>query len=427
MIKKIAIIVVASILLFTSCGKKEDIYKKPKVEVTDVTQNKTTTTTKKSDNPKSGGSQNNSSDNKNDESETRNIIDYAEYSSFKIYSTFTNGYAWIEYEDNEGVMHYGAIDSDGNIIYSIEHYKWFMPSEFDSRGYSCYGYGTQERGGFATYVIIDSDGNNCYICPNTDNERIGIYGHGDGLFLAHQHVSSFDESANYIITMDAYGNILSSEKAELFSVSGLFDYFENGVLIFDQLMTGNDRVLFNFNTSNWYILRSGKIIQPFINGESLYEIDGKYYPITINDLDTEETYIEWKKALSDDKAIQEPTLPYPETVKVIEWGKLYNGLFPVFLKGADGYIYYTLVNTEGEQRFDPIKISSTEKRKDNCKKGLYIYKTETGTHIIDSEGNDTVYSKDGYKDFDGDYIYMDGKIISINDGTTIENVKKALN
>ena len=96
--------------------------------------------------------------------------------------TFSDGYAWVQYEDETGSLVTSVINTDGAICFSLP--TGVEPSYMSpfAEGYSYYRVGDEYETSYE--VIVDTAGNEYYRTSNSDGAKSWehIFGQANGLF-----------------------------------------------------------------------------------------------------------------------------------------------------------------------------------------------------------------------------------------------------
>jgi len=397
-----------------------------------------------------------------EERNTEEVIEYEEDKGpqllgtykFSIASCFSNGRAWVGFNydqehntwDENYTQWYAVIDEDFRIIYKTSEVGFIDElSEFGNDGFSYF------RTNDGNYVIIDKFGNECYRTRNTEDCTCSICGHGENVFLLRKHISNFSTDAWYLSQINPYGEEISPEK-ELSFFGNNFKYIGAGIF---KSYSGINRVeggFYNSNTNELWEHNNGEFLSPFVDGKAFYAF--RWYQVlsvTPEIFESEETLSEWENATGkeygfydtcDDRFL--PILPYEDPIKVSGIGYGSDGYFPVQLEGADGNNYFTIVNQDGVQQFEPIKYPGlkdfsgsdlSEKLDSRFKNGNFVYdnnvKDDNGNsyiewNIIKLDGStNTIRNDDGFNGFfafDGKLLYLDNSYNKDSLGCTIINV-----
>lgn len=339
-----------------------------------------------------------------------------------LLSKLRNGLAWCSYEDN-GEPYYAVINEDFRIIYKTKttaDYKWNV---FDDYGDDKCAYYTLGNSHNSYSVIIDEGGNELYRTRNTENTSYAIIGHGDGEFLLCKKVSSFSENGVYFCIIDKNGNIVQQEQEVIFNGAFTFTYCGEGVYINDSY---GYVMVYNANNGNSFKIDSSKkgtFLTDFENGKAEYSLYGPIYRITPDVFESYESYCEWVQGRSPDEIERFlPELSYQEPIEVSGVGYGSGGYYPVQLKGADGKAYFTIVDKDGVQQYEPIKFPGfdyiaftnddtvQEKLDMRFCDGVFTYSEELEWYAIFPNGTVRKISKEKmykyFNEFDGTYLYL---------------------
>lgn len=370
-----------------------------------------------------GKNEDNSRDNNESESNVSKPSKPKIENTYLQYNDFSEGLAWIKYSNTNGTF-WGCIDKSGKIVfqYLADTITEVVPF---SNGYAYIRYEDELK-------IIDKKGNICSSYVIDDNNDVVAY--GDGYAFIEKYAADFDSVLYTYSICDNMGIALESfalrEKEDYFSfyhfgkgvfginLSGAWEiYFPNSEkwIYFDPY----PRDTFNFKDDMALMTISyggghddsdgyrGKLMIADLSGNVKEVIipencgwdwsignggivDGKYILYSYKDclisydltddsfVKMSETYA--KKVIYDD-------LPKP-----LEFSDGYTAL-P--MKGSDGYKYVTVFDTKWNLAFDPIKIDDGDFYPISGER--LVVKTKSGTIVYDMKGETVFTSSDvGY-------------------------------
>lgn len=371
-----------------------------------------------------------SSTEKPTEAEPKIIATY----DFEPYGLMSENRAWVKYNKNS----YAVIDDTGKILYSISANDKDLVycHDYSSDGYAYYSIADK-------YVIIDREGKECYTTPtNTDEVQYSICGHGDNIFLLKKHVSSFSENAYYISQIDPTGNEVKPFREIGALLSTDFAYYGEGIFkSYKAWYTSNSEQggFYNASTTNSYIEgNSAKFLSNFENGKALYRPNNQLTVYVSADVfASSDSYNQWIESLTENDAVPEETKPelnYSDNIQVKGYGSLSGSYYPLFLTGADGKTYYTIIDTDGNEQYDPIKVSFNVPTTmmynkvdwDNVffSEGYLAYLDGGTVYVIYLNGQTDSYDSNKIISIDGTYLLTNNKIINLKTKTVISQINE---
>lgn len=184
----------------------------------------------------------------------------SEYSVTQVYK-FSEGLAWIVFEDQYGSNYTGCIDKKGNLVF------YFQGNYYTDAFEDGYGY----LSNYTNVFMIDSTGKilASYSKPYVygDNAN-GIVYWGGGYIIEQEEHSGFDEAEYAYSIKDAEGNVLHSFTYESTSPLASFWYLGHGIFAYQ----------FNTGTVNLYFAKSDKLIENYksYNRMNGYIVSDKY-------------------------------------------------------------------------------------------------------------------------------------------------------
>lgn len=328
---------------------------------------------------------------------------------------FSNGYAWVK---SSGSKSCSLIDTSGKIICTSTSYVEDYDGRNDAHDMSndaCYvkeKVGDKDGESIYNYKIINKDGK--IVASSTDGKFDEILAAGDNLFFVHKYESGIDVSRHL------YGTI--NEKGEFVNQLRECPY---GVLEKDKTKyIGGKAFLVNMDGSyygNLYVYMSsngkyfGEVTDEGIGnvGSSLYVIN--QYGIKAEGSDTlysprdgyehiairSDGKIEKAPAFDEiingmlvkrDREKESVSFTDPTTGKTAAFSKYYpeyiiaagNDNFLVAINGADGKVYYTVLDKNGNMLFEPIAVIAGTNA--NASDGRVVLRTDEGCSVLDYTG-----------------------------------------
>lgn len=323
---------------------------------------------------------------------------------------FSDGVAWITYNDETGTEQLALINTDGKILYKEVNSYTFLPPEM-------HGGVSYIKNSDSNYKLIKKEGN--IVADSQNNEFDNILACGDGFALVYKYSGPKDSKHLYGVldnTGELVCNFIDLGFAASTKPETSFNFYK-GCGIFSISYTGGTALL-NLNTEK--VIHLSGSAPEFINSTA-YIPEGYYITNAIQDgnhfgmealpaciIDTDfnitnrdditssykypYTYssngiiIAYEAgngnnpiSIIDPKTNNKYTLDYTkQQLKYLE----YIDDFGLLKIGAsDGNTYFTLLDKQGNEQFEPMKyqtvIYSDEKA---------IYKIEGKYTIIDTEG-----------------------------------------
>ena len=396
-------------------------------------------------------------------------------------STFSEGRAWVEYfpsEDLRDPCVYGLIDESGHVYLTTD-----VPGTPVSGGHT----EVPREDGFDIY---NAEGECTFSFDNTPELQKTVVGQGDGVFVVVEHATGFSGNVYYLYEIDGNGNEISSryevasrhsynpdpDRREftylgsgIFACNAAYLYINNGVLVD---ISGLDIFSIALET-------------PFVNGISVARktetiVNGPFdtiCTISTDDLQSADTVEAWFNNSSSfgfysDASISgegymlhrvDPwgwegsdgiygvydysgnrlaVMPsYPSDVSIVEMGAYKDGYAPLLLRGADQYYYITMLNTNGEQLYEPVCLGKNpqgQMKSSSIKPkirefaayagGDFVYKQfyftgEDGYICIDVTGQSTYLEKipnlSTLYDADEKYFYFNAAYLTDHKGSIV--------
>lgn len=323
-----------------------------------------------------------------------------QYVELKEVSDFSEGIAWVKYEDEYGNDHIGWLDTSGKITEPevLSNVKTFG-GKFSS-GYDYANYDKNNDNYSDVFLILNQEGD--VVASSPDGDGYEIVAAGDGLFLVRQRVRTFDTNQDLYGVVDTAGNWVCDLKADDPFPSSTpdgysevtFYYLGEGVFGVRYLRNESWYLYYMFNSETGIVTEykdstplkfyGGKTVLiaedtlsnelSFItkDGETIFTFDSKYGEMTFGPIYSEELMFSGNYTYDADSGME-----------IVKNGKFYHtdgsvavdlsqytlvgagtedlycfkdGLAPIVLLGADYSPYVTFIDENGEMIFDPIKV-----------------------------------------------------------------------
>lgn len=342
---------------------------------------------------------------------------------------FSNGYAWIE---SSGSKSCSLIDTSGKIICAST--SWVSDSDEISGAHdmindACYveeNAGEKDGKVIYNYKIINKEGK--VVASSEDGKFDEIYACGDNLFFVHKYESGIDVSRHLYGTINEKGEFVNQlrecpygvlekdktkyigGKAFLVNMDGsyydhLYVYMSSNGKFFGEV---TDKGIENIGSSLYVINRNGIKAE---GSDTLYSPQDGYEHIAIRSDGKIEKAPAFDAVVNgmlikrnDDKT----TFTDPTTGKTAAFSKYYpeyiiaagNDNFLVAINGADGKVYYTVLDKNANMLFEPVAGNQ----------GDASYRRGAGDGTNASDGRLVLASSDGYSvlDYTGKVIIPAG-------------------
>lgn len=333
----------------------------------------------------------------------------------------------------------GIINAKGEIIYYSENSNIKWTSIGNGAGFIT----TSDDNDNKTYTLFNSDGQKTITVDNTVFDS--IIGYGNGLILVYKNTSTITTEEHSYGVLDCNGNWAKPLTAgtKLPEPDGYYwdpyNYIGDGVFS-SYNYYNDDYILFNSNTNKSYLVENCRIYSDCFSNGVIYG-HRSYYKSYISDYSDRSkskslpsyfaihadgtfeevpafTYAHGNLLISKeseymsvlDKAtnIKNEYTNFPsEMIYSVEFEGDY-GL--VVLNGADGKKYFTVIDKECNQKFDPISCKYTLI---SISDGRIVYKNSDNIcEVIDVNGNVIVSKTQGFTNITD---YYDGIARATND------------
>ena len=362
---------------------------------------------------------------------------------------------WDELNAFQGRNRAALIDTQGKIIWKSEYTQNEIAlrekSEFRDGAAYCIFEGNDK----SSYYIIDTDGNVTF--TKDMDEDYAILGHGSGMFLAAEHTADFDSNEWKIGAIDKNGDVVVPFQAyEKLSFDFQWGYGGytceyRGEGIFElACLDGPDqwhvlinlktqKVIYSWDDEVWQIC---SFISDFEDGAATVLCNDSMEGQSICSLGTDGTFREtvsnfwvnygvWEEFsdglafVSDNysggminlstegayyNASGEKAIDFPEYQNKNPYfgGPFQNGYAVMFLEGADGRLYITVINKKGGKEFEPMDITGFD----------MVYMSEDGKYLTAvGGGHITVFDVNGKALVSVEYQAIGGEMeYNVHDG-----------
>lgn len=358
---------------------------------------------------------------------------------------FSEGLTWIKYNDETAEVQTAAMNADGDILFTLTESAEYLSDFHDNTAF----YTVADT---STDVLIDASGNELYrTCGNAENtvKQERICGYANGAYILVRQESGISEKTNKVALMNPDGTMKMDYTNQFTSVdmyASAVDlinslFYENTAhyrgegwyqigstfINFDEMKIG--RISYQTVVSNF--LSSGVLVAVDHTGMRCYDTnlnsvsftvsvfphemhDGMFFRNTYN-FDTKE----YEAGYYDENLnLVRSTALYPDNQ--VYCSPFSDGLAIMEITGKDGNTYLTMIDSTGEQMFEPVIIDDYYPR---VLDGYAIIQTEDVLWLMDSNGNlvhsmtsdlpNCAISIDSFLDFQEGYLLLkythDGK------------------
>lgn len=341
---------------------------------------------------------------------------------FTKVSAFSEGLAWVQYLDDNSQTITSVIDINGDVIYTpdcpVDYFSDFRD------GYAFYLYMDKQESQNVSIdnvvsCIIDTNGNVTYTSVN-DGIRV-IIAYGDGHFLTLEHISTFDTEEWRFGSLDKEGNVLidfdgyNNEIIDFSSDNLLYRYNKNEFPfyyayleegMFDLISSLNYRVLYNVRDKRWVechidaAIRDADVLRGVFKDGYLISHRHDWFETNVNAINTNGEIIKLAdvyeysfvssysegvvfcgNAYYDINGIVHISFPQYESRK-FGGGTFNQGFAPLYVEGADGKDYFTIIDSEGNEQFSPV-LGFPD---DSLSEGYLVVQQDSGCALFDTQG-----------------------------------------
>lgn len=348
--------------------------------------------------------------------------------AFEKVSPFSDGLAWVQYRNVEGLLVTSVINTYGEIVFTVdEKVVAYLPY---CDGYAVYLYAVDSTQGNSPddvrSCIVDANGHITYD-SSADGCRF-IFAYGDGNFLALEHVSNFDKDEWSFGIVDKDGKTVGAfEKCDNFNgypanlMSECKYLNENIFLLKNAMYSVESRSAIYYVNPKFGDSPMDFVKGVFHDGRALVYVEALLEVGLANVTSTGERTILFKETYSFDNKLSDyedglffyggnycnidgnPVISFPQYEgKSIKGGTFHDGIAPLYVKGADNLDYFTIVNLQGETLMEPTRGFPA----DRFSEGYLVVSTESGCAVYNTSGEkimESPYSvlsktevKDGY-------------------------------
>ena len=336
-------------------------------------------------------------DSQKNTNKTNNASQISYTLSYYSRASFSDNRAVIEYENETGKEYTALIDINGKILYNSENaspYVYYSP-QMDALfpGIACIVLYEQNSGSIDTYQIINKSGK--IIASSKDGKFDKVLAYGDGLALVYKDKSDVNGTHNYYGIIDSSGAWKQPLKEITTSTEAI--YVGCGMFQFKRNVGKN--ILYNANTGKYTAIKGDTnynyfVTMNFINDIAYYRNDNNIFSIKTN-FETQKMD-DYERIIGDCilKRNQNHLSFYcPAVNKVIELeqyephqlSSLETSDDYIFLKlhGKDGYDYFTTLDGNGRELFEPIRYDGNNVAFSD---DLIAFRKDSQYNIIDLQG-----------------------------------------
>lgn len=321
---------------------------------------------------------------------------------------FSEERAWVNFEKDDDI-YTGIIDTDGKLLYQAEG-KFFYMSQFED-GTAFYRETSEET---SPCGIIDLDGNVLFESEISSDGGYLILAYGNKHFLVAQHIQNFETAEWCYGTINQNGEILNEptpneriNAMKWMKQGNCYKYIGENLIA---LLSG----LYNVSTANFFPFpyipfgATDMVIGEFQDGYTVVTFgggafNGRSYVIDKNYTDDKE--IEFHDNFIDDVPIYNEGLVWVHDVLGYcdkDWnlvisleqyndatgGTFRGGYAAVTMIGADGKLYASIIDKNGDLVYSPIKIDDSESTiPNNSSNGYFQVTIDEEEKVIDPDGN----------------------------------------
>ena len=347
---------------------------------------------------------------------------------------FSDGLAWVKYEDESGNLTTSVINTDGFVCFSLPvgvNPNYMSPFE---DGYAYYRIGDAEEYETSNEVIVDANGKEYYRTQNSESAKqwIHIVGYANGHFLCCIETTGLEAITYQLALMQPDGTVTASVECDYMTVQyGNYDYVDYyGEGWYSLAGSGWDyRCIRYVNFEKQAFLMNPAVDQlagEFSEGTAMaWTIINKGLPAVLKYVDTdlnvvqetslrieyaenERGFFQYDNTCGDnsiatvDGAFYDyhgnlicQVTDYPNLAKT--YSRFYDGYALLLIEGADGDIYVTVVDQQGKIQFEPYDLAVNGKsHSDFIEKRIYdnylILQDTSGAYVLMDMSGKIVHS-----------------------------------
>ena len=332
-------------------------------------------------------------------------------------SPFSDNRALIEYKELSGKKYAAMIDTEGHILYKLENGS--ISFDFNNKLNYIGGWGYR---GFDGVAYIYDSSNNCHIInkngevvtKSTEKDFNHALACGDGMVLVYKDNSNINGNKYCYGIIDSEGNWKTNFIEIPYQHNNHARYAGSGIFIINATKSSGGfkeygTILFNSYTGKYDIMSADMNLE-FINNIAYYKDNNDNVCTRINtDFEKEKVatcdYFTGGYSILKEEYLTITNCSTGKSVKFTEFKSnqisaitFKDNCGLVELKGNDGNMYFTIINSDGIMQFEPIKGWAYDWNKDaisykDSDNGRCIMKTSGEKFFFDSD-----YLTYGYSD-----------------------------
>ena len=334
---------------------------------------------------------------------------------------FSEGLAWIQYTDENGITKTSVMDTEGNIRFTLDETPKYM-SDFHE------GTAFYTIKGTETDVLVDSEGNELYRTHGDENDTVKIEhicGYANGFYLLAREESGISAKGTKIALLKPDGS-MSQDYTNAFTC---IDSYATTDSLLSGLAYSDD---FNFRGKGWYqtdtrwinfdrmeigrvSYGNHKTVSDYLTGDEIVTTDGAY----LSYFDDNLQYTGQNRANGHPKEMLDGIFfssdigegnkythgyydvhlnlvisvdEYPDNY--IYCSPFYGDYATMEIRGADGKNYLTVIDKNGKQMFEPMTYQGYYPR---MLDGYLLVQNDAGEYAIYDHDGTYLHSVD--KDF----------------------------
>lgn len=319
---------------------------------------------------------------------------------------FVSDHAWVK------TTHLSLIDTNGNVITYVSSYDYDKYCLYENGYSSVYRQSStsaidgRNKLYLEKFLLFDPSGNLSCTFESNDTTHYSYWAYDNGLLFLYIFESNMYGGTSYLGIFDDGGNIL--EKIELPIVPGSAEYWGNGLICMDPSSINLSNYVYNYNSKQLIEVGDCSRAYDSVSNNYICSWDG-FLPIQA--FTSQDTFNSYTSKEIFKKTIVGEGYAYDDIIYASD-GNYYNlngdyvcaspsfgdlfiydrtnfrdGYSAIFIRGADGYEYVTIIDKSGEVVYEPVIISEHHVNLEYIKfyNGI-IYNDITDTYI-DIQGN----------------------------------------